>query len=112
MSTSYQPKDSVNAARALETQTICAVLDISTASDVASDVASVTATGAIITKSIVLDVGQTVKKCLGVRVTNRATGAVVVLNSAPDISVANKISVSAVGTGVTSALVEFIYIVA
>jgi len=112
MSSSYQPKDSVNAARALETQTICAVVDISTANAVGSDVASVTASGAIITKSIVLDVGQPVKKCLGVRVTNRATGAVVVLNSAPDISVANKISVSAVGTSVTSALVEFIYIVA
>lgn len=112
MSTSYYPKDSVNAARALETQTICALIDISTASDVVSDVASVTATGAILTKSIVLNVGQPVKKCLGVRITNRDTGAVVVLNSAPDISVANKISISAVGTGVTSALVEFIYIVA
>lgn len=111
MSSSYQPKDSVNAARALETQTICAIVDISTADAVVSDVASVTASGAIITKSIVLDVGQPVKKCLGVRITNRDTGAVVTLNSAPSLAVANKISVSAIGTGVTSALVEFIYIV-
>lgn len=112
MSSSYQPKNSVNAARALETQTICAVIDISTADAVVSDVASVTATGAILTKAITLDVGQRVKKCLGVRITNRATGAVVVLNSAPDLSVANKITVSANGTAHASALVEFIYIVA
>lgn len=112
MSSSYSPKSDVNAARALETQTICAILDISTAAAVGSDVASVTASGAAATKIILLDVGEEVAKCLGVRVTNRATGAVVVLNSAPDISVANKISVSVVGTAITSALVEFIYIVA
>lgn len=108
----YNPKDSTNASRALETQRICAIIDISTADAVVSDIASVTASGAILTKSISLAVGEEVKKCLGVRVTNRATGAVVVLNSAPDISVANTISVSVVGTAHASALVEFIYIVA
>ncbi len=111
MSSSYSPKDSVNAARALETQTICAVLDISTADAVGSDVASVTASGAIITKTIVLDVGQPVKACLGVRITNRATGAIVVANSAPSLAVANKISVSVIGTAHASVLAEFIYIV-
>lgn len=111
MSTSYYPKESANATRALETQTICAVIDLSTASDVNSDVASVTATGAIITKIVTLDVGEVVKKCLGVRITNRATGAVVVLNSAPSLAVPNKISVSAIGTAHSSCLVEFIYVV-
>jgi hypothetical protein len=109
---SYNPKQAANAARVLETQRVCAILDISTASAVGSDIESVTASGAIITKAIVLDVGEPVLKCLSVRITNRATGAVVVLNSAPDISVANKISVSAIGTAHPSVCVEFIYIVA
>ena len=108
----YNPLNEVNAARHLETQKILAVLDISTASAVGSDIASVTASGAAATKVITLDVGEKVKSCLGVKVINRTTGAVVTNNSAPDISVANKISVTVTGTGVSSALVEFIYIVA
>lgn len=111
MSSSYSPKEAINAGRALETQTICAVLDISTAADVGSDVSTVTATGAILTKLVTLNVGQPVKKCLGVRAINRATGAVIAANAVPDISVANKITVSLVGTAHSSALVEFIYIV-
>ena len=108
----FQPSNEVNALRALEAQSIYAILDISTASAVVSDVASVTATGAAATKTITLDVGEKIAKCLGVKVTNRATGAVVANNALPDISVANKISVIVTGTSVTSALVEFIYIVA
>lgn len=109
---SYQAKSSLNSGRALAAQTLHAIIDVSTADAVTADLASVTATGAIITKTIVVDVGELISKCLVFKVTNRATGAVVVLNSAPDISVANKISVSVVGTAHASAHVECVYIVA
>ena len=107
----YKAKDAAVEARALEAQTIHAVLDISTASAVLSDCPAVSASGAIITKAVVLDCGEPVKACLAVKAVNRATGAVVVANSAPVVS-GNTITVSLVGTAVSSCHVEFIYIVA
>ena len=108
---SYQPKSSVVAARALEAQSLCAVIDISTASAVVADCAAVTASGAIITKAVVLDVGEPVAKCLGVRAHDQASGAIIAANSAPVVS-GNTITVSLIGTAHSAAVVEFIYIVA
>lgn len=108
---SYNPKDSAVAARALEAQTLHAILDISTAAVVASDCSAVSASGAIITKSVVLNAGEPVSKCLGVRAINRVTGAAVVANSAPVVS-GNTITVSLIGTAISDCLIEFIYIVA
>lgn len=108
---SFKAKDAAVEARALEAQTVHAIIDISTAAAVASDCPAVTASGAIITKAVVLDCGEPVAKCLAVRATNRATGAMVVANSAPVVS-GNTVSVSLVGTGVSSCHVEIIYIVA
>ena len=108
---SFKAKDAAVEARALEAQTIHAIIDISTTAAVIADCPSVTASGAILTKAVVLDVGEPVLKCLAVKAVNRATGAVVVANSAPVVS-GNTITVSLVGTSVSSCHVEFIYIVA
>lgn len=112
MSSSYQAKDSLIQARQLEVQSIHCICDLSQASGGLTDLPEVVLTGAAATKTITLTVGETIKSCQAVRITNRATGAVVATTAAPDISVANKISVIAVGTGITSADVEFLYTVA
>jgi hypothetical protein len=108
---SYQSKSAVVLARQLEAQKVCAIIDISTASAVVSDCAAVTASGAIITKAVVLDCGEPVAKCLSVRAIDRASGAVVAANSAPVVS-GNTITVSLIGTAHSDCAVEFTYIVA
>lgn len=108
---SYNSKDSVVNARQLEEQKVSAIIDISTANAVVSDCAAITASGAIITKAVVLDCKEPVKKCLGVKATDRASGAVIAANSAPVVS-GNTITVSLIGTAHSDALVEFLYILA
>lgn len=109
---SFKAKDAAIEARALEVQAFHCIADLSQSAAGATDHPNVVLSGVAATKTITLDVGEAISKCVVVRVTNRATGAVVALTGAPDISVANKISVIAVGTSVTSAHVEVLYIVA
>lgn len=110
---SYVSKDASVSAREFEVQSVHAICDLSQASGGVSDLApAVVLSGAAATKTITLTVGEAIKSCQAVRITNRATGAVVATTGVPDISVANVISVVAVGTGVTSADVEFLYTVA
>lgn len=109
---SYQPKDAQLAARQLGVQSLHVICDLSQASGGATDLANVVLTGVAATKTITLTVGELIGSCHAVRIINRATGAVVATTVVPDISVANVISIIAVGTGVTSADVEFLYTVA
>lgn len=105
---SYQSKDSNLAARQLEAQSAISKCNLVTeVSDLPSNIEidNSTLTATVIT----LDVAAPVKSCLVAKVTNRATGAVVALAAAPDVSVANKISVTVNGTGLTDVAVEFIY---
>ena len=106
---SYNSKNSVVAARQLEVQKVHAILDISTTAAVVSDCAAITASGAIITKAVVLDCGEPVSKCIHVKAINRVTGAAVVANSAPVVS-GNTITVSLVGTAIADCSVEIAYI--
>lgn len=108
----YQSKDSSLASRELEVQSVHAICDLSQASGGVTDLSAVVLSGVAATKTITLTVGETIKSCQAVRITNRATGAVVATTAAPNISVAGVISIVAVGTGVTSADVEFLYTVA
>lgn len=108
----YQSKDPSVSARELEVQSVHAICDLSQASAGLTDLAAVVLSGAAATKTITLTVGELVKSCSAVRITNRATGAVVATTVVPDISVPNVISIIAVGTGVTSADVEFLYTLA
>lgn len=108
----YQAKDANIAARELEVQSVHCICDLSQASGGATDLENVILSGVAATKTITFTVGETIAKCQAVRITNRATGAVVATTVVPNISVAGVISIIAVGTGVTSADVEFLYSVA
>lgn len=108
---SYQSKDSELAARELAAQTVVATANLVAAScDLPSNIAidNSTLTATVIT----LSVNEAVKSCFAVKVTNRATGAVVALAAAPSLAVDQKISVTVNGTGLTSVALEFIYQVA
>ncbi len=108
---SFQAKDSLVLGRQLECQEVNAVCDLTTAlSDapgmVAIDNSTLTAT------VITLTVGEVVDKCFMAEVRNRTTGAVVALAAAPSLAVAQKISVTVNGTGLTSVCVTWKYKVA
>lgn len=108
----YQSKDPSLSARELEVQSVHCICDLSQTAGGLTDLAAVVLTGAAATKTITLTVGEAIKSCQAVRITNRATGAVVATTVVPNISVANVISIIAVGTGITSADVEFLFTVA
>lgn len=108
----YQAKDSQLHHRQLAVQSIHCICDLSQAANGLTDLAAVVLSGAAATKTITLNVGEIVDKCYAVRIINRANGAIVSTTVVPDISVAKTISIIAVGTGITSADVEFLYSVA
>lgn len=106
----YPSSNSLNAARQLEAQSI--VFDMNAVA-ATSDHANVSIDNSTLTATVVtLDVKQPLKKCFRALVHNRATGAVVAIAAAPSLAVANKISVTINGTGLTDLAVEFIYAVA
>lgn len=108
---SYQAKDSLVLGRQLECQEVNAVCDLTTAlSDAPSMIAidNSTLTATVIT----LSVGEALDKCFFAEVRNRATGAIVAIAAAPSLAVAQKISITCNGTGITSACVTFKYKVA
>lgn len=109
MSSSYNAKDASVSARELEVQSLHVVCDLSQASGGITDLAACVLSGAAATKTITLTVNESIKSCQAVRIINRANGAIVATTVVPDISVAKTISVIAVGTGITSADVEFLY---
>jgi hypothetical protein len=117
MSISFQAKSSPVLSRQLEAQEIVAECNL-TASDAGLKAASsdspsiVSISGALATRTITLDVGEEISKCFFAEVRNRATGAVVALSAAPDISTSKKISVTVDGTGLSSVCVKFCYKVA
>lgn len=107
----YDSKDSNLDSRQLEAQSVISQCNLTTAlSDLPGNIAidNSTLTATVIT----LSVNEPLKKCFGVKVFNRASGAVVALAAAPSVAVAQKISVTVNGTGLTDVHVEFIYAVA
>lgn len=111
MSTSFQAKDSLVLGRQLDCQEVSAVCDLTTAlSDAPSIIAidNSTLTATVIT----LSVNEPIEKCYFAEVRNRATGAVVAIAAAPSLAVAQKISVTCNGTGLSSVCVTFKYKVA
>ena len=107
----YDSKDSEVLGRQLEDQRIVSVCNLVTA---ASDLPiNITINNTSLAATVItLDVKEPVKKCFEVRVTNRATGAIIPLAAVPSVAVANKISVTVDGTAQTNVNVEFIYAVA
>jgi hypothetical protein len=111
MSVSFQAKNSLVLGRQLECQEVVANCDLVNAlSDapgmVAIDNSTLTAT------VVTLTVGEVVSKCILAEVRNRTTGAVVAIAAAPSLAVAQKISVTCNGTGLTDVCVVWKYKVA
>lgn len=108
---SYQAKDSLVLARQLECQEVDVICNAVAATSDAPGIISIdnsTLTATVIT----LSVGEAVEKAFSVSVHNRATGAVVAIAAAPSLAVAQKISVTINGTGLTDLAVCFKYKVA
>lgn len=115
---SFQAKDSQVRSRQLEAQSVCAICNLTAAASggiaaTSSDLPSVVSIGGILAvRTITLDIGEAIDRCFSVSVINRATGAIVPLAAAPDVSVANKITVTVDGTAQTSVCVTASYKVA
>jgi hypothetical protein len=104
----FQAKDSLIFGRQLEAQEVHVNADLTTGvSDLPSAVVidNSTLTATVIT----LDLAEPVSKAFRVTVTNRATGANVALAAVPSLAVANKISVTVNGTGITSCDIHAVY---
>lgn len=107
----YDSKDSEVLGRQLEDQRIISVCNLVTA--VTDLPVNIVINNATLTATVItLDVKEPLKKCFEVSVKNRATGAIVALAAAPSLAVAQKISVTVNGTGLTDVVVEFSYAVA
>lgn len=115
MSTSYQAKTAAVLSRQLACQEVVAVCNLTAAASdgiaaTSSDLPAVVSVGGILAvRTITFDIGEAISKCFSVSVINRATGAIVALAGVPDVSVANKITVTVDGTAITSACVTVKY---
>lgn len=107
MSISYQAKSSPVLSRQLEAQQIVAECNLVTSLSDSPSIIEIS--GALAARKITLSVGESISKCFSAQVINRATGQLIALAAAPDTSVAQKISVTVDGTGVSSACVVFCY---
>lgn len=111
MSISYQAKEPQVFSRQLEVQELNAICNLTAAASggipaASSDAPSVFSVGGSLSvRTITIDVAEEIEKCFSVTVINRASGAIVATTALPDTSVANKITVTVDGTGISSAAV-------
>lgn len=111
MSTSFQAKDSLVLGQQLKVQTVCCSANLVAATSDAPGIVAIdnsTLTATVIT----LSVGEPLSAASLCEVRNRATGAVVAIAAAPSLAVAQKISVTCNGTGLSDVVVIFRYVVA
>lgn len=108
---SFQAKNAQVLGRQLEAQSlICTANLVAATSDLPSQVSIDNST--IADTVITIDIGEPIAKCYQAEVRNQATGAVVALEGAPSLAVANKISVQVDGTALTAVSVSVVYKVA
>lgn len=111
MSNSYQAKDSLVLGRQLAVQEVAIAADLTTGLCDAAGIVAIN-NGTLTATTITLSVGEVVSKASLCEVRNRATGAIVATAAAPDVSVAQKITLTCNGTGITDCVIFFRYIVA
>jgi hypothetical protein len=99
-------KDSQVEAKQLEQKSLALEANLVAASSEAPALLSIT--GVLADRILAIDTKEPVKSVQCVRVTNKATGAIVALEAAPSIS-ANTISVQVDGTGLSSVCIEVLY---
>jgi hypothetical protein len=100
MSISYQAKSSPVLGKQLSVQEIVVECNAVAATSDAPSIVSI-ANATIADTVITLDIGEPIAKCHSVQVLIRSTGAIVPLEGAPSLAVANKISVQIDGSGQT-----------
>lgn len=104
----FQAKSSLVLGRQLEVQEVLATCNLVAATSDAPGIIAIdnsTLTATVVT----LTVGEVVSSASLCEVRNRATGAVVAIAAAPSLAVAQKISVTCNGTGLTDVVVVFRY---
>lgn len=108
---SYESKNSDILARQLEAQEIVVEANlVAGSSDLPSNISIDNST--LAATVVTLTVSELVSKCFKATIRDRATGANEALAAAPDLSVANKVSITVDGTGLTDVVVNFVYAVA
>lgn len=108
---SFNAKDPNVLSRQLAAQEVIAVANLVAGTSDAAPILAID-NSVIATTVITLTINEPVEKCFFAEVRNRATGAIVALLAAPSIAVAQKISVSVNGTGLTTVAVRLVYKVA
>jgi len=110
---SYQAKNSEIHARQLDAQSVILTADLETGDGSTNLPSNVSVDNSTIETTLVtLNVGEVVSKCFKATVRNRDTGANTVIAAAPDLSVANHISITLDATGLTDVVIEIVYAVA
>lgn len=96
---SFSAKNELVQARQLEVQEVNVIVDVVTAKSDAPSLVTI-ANGAIAASVITIDLKEALDKVISVTVTNRATGANLVIAGAPVIS-GSTVAVTVNGTGAT-----------
>lgn len=110
MSTSFQAKDSLVLGQQLKNQEVSAKCDLVAGTSDCPGILEID-NSTIAATVITLTVGEAVSSASLCEVRNRATGAVVAIAAAPSLAVAQKISVTCDGTGLSDVVVIFRYAV-
>lgn len=105
---SFRAKDSLVESRQLEAQEVCAQCNLVAGTSDAPGIIAID-NSTIADTVITLTVSEPIAKCFFAEVRNRATGAIVALEGAPSLAVAQKISVQVDGTGLTDVCVIMKY---
>lgn len=110
MSTSFQAKSALVLGQQLKKQEVSATCNLVAATSDAPGIISID-NSTIAATVVTLTVGEAVASASLCEVRNRATGAVVAIAAAPSLAVAQAISVTCDGTGLTDVVVIFRYVV-
>jgi hypothetical protein len=111
MSTSFQAKSSLVLAQQLKVQEVSVRCNAVAGTSDCPGIVTVNNTS-IADTVITLTVGETIASAHLCEVRNRATGAVVAIEAAPSLAVAQAVSVQIDGTGLTDLVAIFRYVVA
>ncbi len=111
MSTSFQAKSALVLAQQLKVQEVSVICNLVAGTSGAPGIVSIN-NGTIADTVITLTVGETLSAAHLCEVRNRATGAIVPIEAAPSLAVAQAVSVQVDGTGLTDVVAIFRYVVA
>lgn len=106
----FQAKDSLVLAQQLKVQEVVVGCNLVAGTSQAPGIVAINNTSLAATV-VTLTVGEDLERASLCEVRNRATGAIVAIAAAPSVAVAQKVSVTCDGTGLTDVVVIFRYVV-